>query len=352
MSCLGDMTPFFKIGFVNDPDVSLLENEEEESWEAVWQHYYDLIAFQARGDSGMPPPPDNWNQHFSSARRVNRYGLMFTPVEENGLGPFQLRRFESNGETKFSAKYTRSGESIDIPGFIPSDGTTPMEYMVSPFIPQAVEDCVTVIGSITGKGQFSGITGYETRRIPMGHVLRSGTWCDIRDQDSLSWMASDREAPKVNPDPFDELSWYKSDREDLHQGCEPRIVPCQPQKQLAKTALRNLWYPPCSKAIGLITNSERAKRKASTRFNKLLVRIKLFKAAVPVKNPTEHFDNLEDKFFITAVELFNTCQQDFHEGFFEEEGSMGDVNDPSKIEGLSNGILEHMLNCDRNGWPV
>ena len=36
MSCLGDMTPSFIIGFVNDPYVSLLENEEEESWEAVW----------------------------------------------------------------------------------------------------------------------------------------------------------------------------------------------------------------------------------------------------------------------------------------------------------------------------
>ena len=82
------------------------------------------------------------------------------------------------------------------------------------------------------------------------------------------------------------------------------------------------------------------------------MRIKLFKAAVPFKNPTNHFDNLEDKYFVTAVELLNTCKQELHQGFYEEEGYMSDVDDPSKIEGLSNGILEHMFNCDRSGWPV
>ena len=226
------MTPFFVLGPANGPDVSLLENDDEESWEAVWDHYYEKISIQPRGNDGTPPPPENWNQHFASARQVNRYGLMFTPVEENGYGSFQLRRFNDNGQTKFSAKYIQTGVSIDNPAVIPSDGNTPMQYMVSPYIPQAVEDCVTVIGTITGKGQFSGITGYEAKRIPMGTIERKGLWCDVRDQDHL--FNDDKVAPKVNPDPFDELSWYKSDRKDLFQGCKPHILPHYPMEALAK----------------------------------------------------------------------------------------------------------------------
>ncbi len=353
MTCLGNLSPSFvtgpAYGIVDESDPS-----EMDSWELVWNQYYDRIAVPPprSNRNNQLSPPDNWNQHFAAAKRIARYGLMFTPVEENGEGPFQLRKYEVNGETNYSAKFIRTGETIESPGHLKEDGRTPMSYMISAYIPQAVEDCVTVIGFVHGKGQFSGITGYETVRIPMGQVSRKKQWLDVVDQENYSWFDADTEGAKVNPEVDDELSWYKADRKDLQTGSEPRIIPHYRQKKLANTALRNTWFPACGVAVKTITNSDRGTKKTKSRFNKLLLRLKMFKAAVPVKNDTNYFDKLEDQVFITSVELFNNCKQDFHEGFFEEEGSMNDIEDACKLECLSNSILDYMINAERNGWPV
>ena len=260
MSCLGEMTPNYVVGTLIDGDLPV--SEDDDTWENVWNHYHDLLVVRRRANDRSPP--DNWNQHFASTKRIARYGLMFTPVEENGFGSIQLRKCVDGEDIKYSAKYIRTGELIEKPHDVPADGRSTMEYLVSAYIPQAVEECVTVIGYITGRGQFSGITGYETVRIPMEELGRKKMWCDIRDLESLSWIHKDTEGHKVNPDPEDELSWYKSDRRDLQEGGEPRVVPNYPDVQLSKTALKNSWFPECSKAVSLITASVRGKKKTQT----------------------------------------------------------------------------------------
>ena len=121
MSSLGELTPEFLCSDIDD----------DKTWGELWNHFSnEMYKFShppidwgdAEPGTEIPPlgspvkehPPRNWNQHFCGSKRLLRYGLVFTPVEENGYGPFQLRYQKGEeGDDQYVAKYLRTREIIE-----------------------------------------------------------------------------------------------------------------------------------------------------------------------------------------------------------------------------------------------
>ena len=387
-TALGDLTPEFLCSEIDD----------SKSWGEIWHHFsnqmykfchppFDLGDVQHNPDIPLlgtmkERPPRNWNQHFCRSKRLLKYGLVFTPVEENGYGPFQLRHPQGEeqeilqqekgavGEQQYVAKYLRGDcediDYIETPSDLPDDGSTPMLWLITPFIPQAHEDCITLIGSQTGKGTFSTFAGYRTKKIDLDQTTRDmpflpeekefnkkdDDYPGPEDEDGLPLDDSSYASPND-----DELRWHKADQRGLRNACHARVNYGEPHYVLTKTDIKNVWNKYGSDALGRIVSSAYGKKKSSLRFNKHLFRIKMFrvkpKTYMSIDENLEHFRYLRETTFVTSVELLNLCYQDFHHGFCEDDPPFNATGEAiSKIESVGKVILEYIMDKDKNGWNI
>ena len=253
--------------------------------------------------------PVEWDERFCSFLRLNKFGIVSTPSEENGHGPIHIRRevlvVDEEGGTpvyKYIAKYLRSGISIDSPESLPRDGNCKMRYIIVAYVPQAHEECVTMIGSVFGKGVWTHISAFQVTKRKLTESERARLYG--KNVPAKEWDAAEEETESVK-ETVDEVNveWTEADRCDLRHGLDPRVqvygIPGSVQD------VNRHWSLIGSQVLKRLEASPHAAGKNFPRFNSQLLVIELFK----VKRGSEsYFSKLpEEQVFVKSVEMLTNC---------------------------------------------
>ena len=360
------------------PSEEYPDRKREANWKDVFDKYaqelYEIYHPEFLLQEGQHPrktpvifgrmverKPTDWNERFNSFLRLNKFGIVGTPSEENGHGPIHVRREvvsverdegTSQGASptyRYVAKYLRTGRLIDSPSDLPRDGNSYMKYIIVPYVPQAYEDCVTMIGAVFGKGVWSHITAFQVRKRELSQEDRDDEYKSGSTPKPWDVAEDGTDSDKETVDEAN-IPWAKADRRDLRHGLDPRIVPYGIPKSILN--VEREWAPEGSKILKKLGSSSHASGKNFNRFNNQVLVIELFR--VKKTNNSYYSELPAEQTFVKSVELFNNCILPLNQGFCEKNPTYNHVvkDKVSKIESISKQILSFMATREVGGWPT